>query len=260
MKRRELIKWVFGAAAMWPLATRAQQQRPTPVIGLLSIASPACFANLVAALRQGLQRTGYVEGQNLDIEFRCAEGHFDRLAPLAADLVNRQVAVVVATGGPAPALAAKAMTSTIPIVFNVGADPVKLGLVASFNRPGGNVMGVSFFVAEPDSKRLGLLLDLVPGIRQTLCCSIQKSECGTTVERHNQGRGHPGTSDHRSACCHCGRPGHGARQLAERGYRSAISRRRRVFQQPPRPDRRAGRGGWGSRRSTKCESLSLRAA
>jgi putative ABC transport system substrate-binding protein len=167
MKRRELIKWVFGAAAVWPLATRAQQQRPTPVIGLLSIASPAPFANLVAALRQGLQRTGYVEGQNLDIEFRWAEGHFDRLAPLAADLVNRQVAVIVATGGPAPALAAKAATSTIPIVFNVGADPVKLGLVASFNRPGGNVTGVSFFVAELDSKRLGLLRDLVPGVRQT---------------------------------------------------------------------------------------------
>ena len=167
MKRRELIKWVFGAAAVWPLATRAQQQRPTPVIGLLSIASPAPFANLVAALRQGLQRTGYVEGQNLDIEFRWAEGHFDRLAPLAADLVNRQVAVIVATGGPAPALAAKAATSTIPIVFNVGADPVKLGRVASFNRPGGNVTGVSFFVAELDSKRLGLLHDLVPGVRQT---------------------------------------------------------------------------------------------
>ena len=156
MKRRELIRWVCGAAVTVPVATRAQQPRPIPVIGLLSIASPAPFANLVAALRQGLQDTGYVEGQNLDVEFRWAEGHFDRLAPLAADLVSRQVAVIVATGGPAPALAAKAATSTIPIVFNVGADPVKLGLVASFNRPGGNVTGVSFFVAELDAKRLGL--------------------------------------------------------------------------------------------------------
>jgi putative tryptophan/tyrosine transport system substrate-binding protein len=167
MKRRELIRWVCGAAVTVPVATRAQQPRPIPVIGLLSIASPAPFANLVAALRQGLQDTGYVEGQNLDVEFRWAEGHFDRLASLAADLVNRQVAVIVATGGPAPALAAKAATRTIPIVFNVGADPVKLGLVASFNRPGGNVTGVSFFVAELDAKRLGLLRELVPGVRRT---------------------------------------------------------------------------------------------
>jgi putative tryptophan/tyrosine transport system substrate-binding protein len=167
MKRRELIRWVCGAAVTVPVATGAQQPRPIPVIGLLSIASPAPFANLVAALRQGLQDTGYVEGQNLDVEFRWAEGHFDRLASLAADLVNRQVAVIVATGGPAPALAAKAATRTIPIVFNVGADPVKLGLVASFNRPGGNVTGVSFFVAELDAKRLGLLRELVPGVRRT---------------------------------------------------------------------------------------------
>jgi putative ABC transport system substrate-binding protein len=167
MKRRELIRWVFGAAVMWPLATRAQQRQPPPLIGFLSIASPAPFANLVAALREGLQQTGYVEGQNLDIEFRWAEGHFDRLAPLATELVHRQVAVIVATGGPAPALAAKAATSTIPIVFNVGADPVKLGLVASFNRPGGNVTGVSFFVAELDAKRLELLRDLVPGVGRT---------------------------------------------------------------------------------------------
>jgi len=162
MKRRQLIGALCGAAIMCPLATFAQQQQATPVIGLLSIASPAPFAHLITALREGLQKTGYVEGQNLAIEYRWAEGHFDRLDPLAADLVRREVAVIVATGGPAPALAAKAATNTIPVLFNVGADPVNLGLVASFSRPEGNVTGVSFFVAELDGKRLGLLHQLVP--------------------------------------------------------------------------------------------------
>jgi putative tryptophan/tyrosine transport system substrate-binding protein len=166
MNRRLLIGALCGAAITWPLAALAQQQQATPAIGLLSIGSPAPFAHLITALREGLQKTGYVEGQNLAIEYRWAEGHFDRLAPFAADLVRRQVAVIVATGGPAPALAAKAATSAIPVLFNVGADPVKLGLVASFSRPEGNVTGVSFFVAELDGKRLGLLNQLVPEAKQ----------------------------------------------------------------------------------------------
>ena len=166
MSRRLLIGALCGAAIMWPLATLAQQQQTTPAIGLLSIGSPTPFALPITALREGLQKTGYAEGQNLAIEYRWAEGHFDRLASLAPDLVRRQVAVIVATSGPAPALAAKAATSTIPVLFNVGADPVKLGLVASFSRPEGNVTGVSFFVAELDGKRLGLLNQLVPEAKQ----------------------------------------------------------------------------------------------
>lgn len=165
MRRRELIFMLASAAVTVPRALDAQQQT-TPVIGFLSIGAPGPFAKFVAAMRDGLQKTGYIDGRNIAIEFRWAQGHFDMLAPMAADLVRRNVSVIVATGGPAPALAAKAATKTVPIVFNVGADPVKLGLVASYSRPGANVTGVSFFVAELDAKRLGLLRELVPGVRR----------------------------------------------------------------------------------------------
>jgi putative ABC transport system substrate-binding protein len=162
MKRREFIALIGGAAA-WPLPVRAQQPG-TPVIGFLSGASPGPFAHLAAVFREGLKETGYIDGQNVAIEYRWSEGQYDRLPSLASDLVRRGVSVIVATGGSAVAHAALAATATIPIVFSSGADPVKVGLVASFSRPGGNVTGVHLLIGGLDPKKFGLLRELVPQV------------------------------------------------------------------------------------------------
>src|SRR5262245_8168575 len=161
MRRRDFITGIAGSAASWPFAVRAQQ-RPTPVIGFLSSRSPDESDSAVSAFRHGLSQTGYSEGKNVAIVYRWAEGHYDRLPGLAAELVQRRVAVIAATGGEPSPLAAKAATSTIPIVFTAGGDPIEFGLVPSLGPPGGNVTGVTFFFASIGPKRLELVRQLRP--------------------------------------------------------------------------------------------------
>ena len=159
MNRREFVTTLSGAAT-WPLATRAQQQSGMPIIGYLSVRSNDNY--LVEALRRGLRETGYVEGQNVAIEYRWAMGQYDRMPPMAAELARLPLACLVTAGGEPAALAAKAATATIPIVFVIGGDPVKAGLVASYNRPGGNATGTSILTPTMEAKRVGLLHELVP--------------------------------------------------------------------------------------------------
>src|SRR5215213_2507138 len=160
MRRRQFLG-VIGGAMVWPFTARAQQTA-MPVIGFLNSASAAPFAHLVAAFHRGLQETGFVEDRNVAVEYRWAQGRYDEVPALAAELVRRQVSVIVTSGGDNPLFAAKAATATIPIIFNIGSDPVKAGLVASLARPGGNATGVNIITAELVETRVGLLLELIP--------------------------------------------------------------------------------------------------
>src|SRR5262249_16216513 len=173
MRRRDFIKAVVGAVTAWPLTARAQQQHPMPVMAFLKSTTPEDSAHLVRAFRQGLSEAGFAEGRNVTIEYRWAENQLDRLPELVAELVRRRVAVIATPADTPATLVAKAATATIPIVFEIGGDPVRAGLVASFNQPGGNVTGITSMNLELAAKQLGFLHELLPQANVLPCWSIQ---------------------------------------------------------------------------------------
>jgi putative tryptophan/tyrosine transport system substrate-binding protein len=214
IQRREFITLLGGAAAS-PLAARAQQPA-MPVIGFLGSRAPGESANVLAAFREGLREAGFVEGQNLAIAFRWAEGHYDRLPALAADLVSLRVAALFAAGGPPSALAAKAATSAIPIVFSAVNDPVSLGLVPSLNRPDGNITGMSFLNSEIIGKSAQLLKEMVPAAAAIACLVNPSSPSAETYAKGSAHYGErPRYSRPRTKREHGTRPGRSFRFLRE---------------------------------------------
>jgi putative tryptophan/tyrosine transport system substrate-binding protein len=202
IRRRKFLATLGGAVVAAPLPARAVQL-PMPVIGLIDSDAPETHTNLLRAFRQGLKEAGYVEGRDVGIEYRWSDGQYDRLPQLAADLVRRQVTVITTIDGSSSALAAKAATSTIPVVFRIGADPVALGLVASMNRPGDNVTGVTSLTVELVPKRLETLHELVPtASRLGLSRQSLKSLCGNYVERPTGIGQNPRAAHPHPACQH----------------------------------------------------------